>query len=297
MNTHNLLAITLFVFCPLVCAVGITAQQPPENDQDYFDAKFGAGDDAFTEPIEEIKVATAEMGIVKKIHVKKGDTVGPNDLLIELDMSVLEATRRIAESKANNKARIKAAEIEFQIKNTRYEKLVSLVRDGAGSPEEGERALADTQVAKQNIEALLEEAEQHRLEVQQYEAQMERRRIRSPIHGQVVEIRKKVGEHISNNDPHIVTVVRFDTLRAIFHIATAKAIKMQKGDIVEVVVPETNQRTRAEVEFVAPITQADSGRVRVDVTIDNQTHEFRSGVRCRLVGGIVRATSNLRHQR
>ena len=241
------------------------------------------GEEAFTEPIEQIKVAVDGNGIIKKLQVKRGDRVTPNELLMELDMSVLTATRQIALSKSQNTARLKAAQVEYKIKNARHEKLVRLLKNGAGSPEEVDRALGDVAVAEQNIEAIREETNQFRLEVIQYDAQMEQRRVRSPIQGQVVEVRKKVGEFVSSADPHVFTIVRLDTLRAVFHVPTPQAAAIQQDDFVSVFLPETNQRTTAKVEFVAPITQADSGRVRVDVLIANSDNQYRSGVRCRLI--------------
>jgi RND family efflux transporter MFP subunit len=248
-------------------------------------------DEAITEPIEQINVAAADMGIVSAIHVELGDRVQAGQLMIEMDMSVLEASRRVAESKANSTARLKAAEVEYNIKRVRYEKLVELVKEGAGSPEEVERARADTEVALRNVEAILEDTNHFQLEVQQYEAQIERRRIRSPIDGQVVEIKKRLGEYVSTNDPHLVTVVQLDTLRAIFYVSTARARQFQKNDVVEIDLNETGQRAAGSIDYVAPITEGDSGRVRVDVLINNGTGEFRSGVRCRLVGKIEQRTS------
>ena len=67
-----------------------------------------AGNEAFTEPIETIKIASSELGIVGKVEVKRGDKVGVDDLLFELDMTVLEASRRLALAKANSKARLKS---------------------------------------------------------------------------------------------------------------------------------------------------------------------------------------------
>ena len=254
------------------------------------------GDETFTEPIHEIKVASAESGIVKRLHVELGSQVMIDDLMLELDAAVIEATRNIALAKSRNQAKLNAARVEFKIKNDRYQKLLRLLDEGAGSPEEVERALGDTAVAEQNIEAIREELGQHQLEVLQYDAQLERRRIRSPIQGQVVEIRKKVGEHVSQSDPHLITIVRLDALRAVFHIPTATAGTLRKDDIVPVHLTETDERVEGKVEFVAPITRADSGRVRVDVVIDNQHSKYRSGVRCQLLNGVLRASrpANLR---
>ena len=282
--------------CLLLTSLSVaTAQQPWDHDAALLE--MTRGDEAFTEPIEKISVAAAEMGIVSKIHVKLGDRVEPNQLLMEMDMKVLEASRRVVESKANSSARLKGAEVEYKIKRDRYEKLVKLEEDGAGSPEEVQRARADAEVALRNVEAILEENNQYELEVQQYEAQIELRRIRSPIKGQVVDIKKRLGEHVSTNDPHVVTVVEVDTLRTVFHVPTARAQDLKQHDRVEVLLTESGQKAVGVVEYVAPITQADSGLVRVDVLINNEAGDYRSGVRCRLLDKVNQSASFHRPQR
>ena len=282
MNLDNMKMISLIML--LLYSSSCGAHQ--DNDESWIAREFG-NEEAFTEPIEKIQVAAAETGIVAKVYVKLGDTVQPGDLLYELDMSVLEASRRVAKSKADNRAKLKSAEIEYQTKLARYEKLVKLAQEGAGSPEEVARSKADAEVASQEIEALREQANQFRLEVEQYEAQMEQRRVRSPIHGQVIEIKKKVGEHVSSNDLHLVSVVQIDTLRAVFHLPTLQATKLEKGNKVQIAFPESNLQTIGIVEYVSPITRADSGRVRVDILIGNREREFRSGVRCYLMKRVV----------
>lgn len=289
LNKHTCVAMSL-LFCSVFAVRTASAQEEFQFSSDD-SAALVINDETFTEPIEEIKVAAAEMGIVDKIHVKLGDQVEKGDLLVEMDMKVIEATRKVAASKASSTARLNASRVELEIKKTRYEKLVALVKEGAGSPEEVQRAFADVKVAQQNVEAILEENEQFKLEVEKYEAQKERRRTRSPIRGKIVDVRKQTGEFVSTNEPHIITVVQLEVLRATFHITTSKAKQLQKNDIVEVRLTETDETARATVEYVSPITKADSGRVRVDVLIDNQGGDYRSGVRCQLVGKTERQAS------
>ena len=45
---------------------------------------------------------------------------------------------------------------------------------------------------------------------------------------------------------------------------------------------EKDQHAKAIVEYVAPVTNADSGRVRIEVVIENERRKYRSGVRCRM---------------
>ena len=132
------------------------------------------------------------------------------------------------------------------------------------------------------MQAILEEIDQYKLEMSQLDAQLERRRIRSPIRGVVVELLKKPGEHVSSSDPHVATVVQLETLRVIFHLPTSQAVKLRTGSQVGIILPETGQKAFANVEYISPITSADSGRVRVDVLIDNRKNRFRSGIRCQI---------------
>jgi RND family efflux transporter MFP subunit len=250
------------------------------------------GDEAFTEPIETIQVACSEFGIIGNVNVKRGQVVEADQLLFELDMSVLKASLRLAQAKANSKASRRAAEVEFETKSTRYEKLVRLISQKAGSPQEVERAKADVEVARQNVEAIIEEIEQYSLESQRIESQMERRRVRSPIAGVVIDTRKKKGEYVANSDPHLATVVQLDTLRVVFYLPTSRAAKIKSGHDAEILLTETNQKAKGSVEYVAPITNADSGRVRVEVLIENANHQYRSGVRCRLLETSVRQSMN-----
>ncbi len=244
---------------------------------------FGMGDVAFTEPVELIKVACGETGIVGSVRVVRGARVQRDELLLELDMSVLEAAQQLAAAKARSTARLNAAQVEFEQKNQRYQKLEQLLRENAGSPEEVERAKADMQVANQNVVALQEEKEQNQLELKEIEARIERRRVRSPIGGDVVDVRRKQGEFVSPNDPHVATVVRLDQLRVVFHLPTGKAASFQRGDVVNVLLMQSDEVTEATLEYVAPITSADSGRVRVDALIENADGRFRSGVPCQMV--------------
>ena len=242
-----------------------------------------AGDEAFTEPIETIKIASAESGIVGKVKIKRGDVVSAEDLLFELDMSVLEASKRLASAKANSKARLKAAKVEFEAKTKRLKKLILLREDGAGSVQEVEKAKTDAEVSRQSVEAIIEENEQAALETKRIESQMELRRIRTPIRGIVIDIRKKEGEYVSSSDPHLATIVQLETLRVVFYLPTSRVSRIKQGDYAELLLTETKQHAKGLVEYVAPITNADSGRVRVEVLIPNEAGEYRSGVRCRVL--------------
>ena len=58
--------------------------------------------------------------------------------------------------------------------------------------------------------------------------------------------------------------------------------KLSVGSAVDLELPESGAKVRGKVEFVAPVTEAESGTVRVKVLIDNAQGAYRCGVRCLL---------------
>jgi hypothetical protein len=79
-----------------------------------------------------------------------------------------------------------------------------------------------------------------------------------------------------------MTVVQLDPLRVVFSLPTPIAARWSVGSAVALELPESGAKPRGKVEFVAPVTEAESGTVRVKVLIDNAAGAYRCGVRCLL---------------
>lgn len=266
------LQIVLFSIC---CAVG-SAQSEPDWTIDEFVVE------GFTEAIEDIHVAVAETGVVQEIAVQLGQAVEKDELMVRLDSQVLRASLKTAQSKAKADANLQSAIIEHDTLAKRLIKVEELLGEGAARPEELVRAKADAQVAFHKVAAIREQLEVARYQLKELEAQIERKSVRSPIQGIVVELYRKPGEHVAINAPQIVRVVDLSQLRVTFHLPTPTALLMNVNDRLKLHFPETNQSAMGVVEYVSPITNADSRRVRVDVLIDNANGDYRSGLRCNI---------------
>lgn len=236
--------------------------------------------EAFTEPFKVIELAAPEAGRVASIHTQRGSHVKSGQLLVELDSQVQQAALKVAEQKASATSRVEALQVEYKRKQRRYETLKELSQDGGGTAEELLDAEAETQIAKLNVKSAEEEIEQFKLEQKELEAQIEQRRVYSKLDGIVTEVPREVGEYVSSAEPHVITVVDLSRLRVTFFIPTEKAITLTSGEHVAINLLGQSRIVDAEIEYVGPITQADSGRVRLDVVIDNTRGELRSGQRC-----------------
>ncbi len=235
---------------------------------------------SFTEPDETIEVACAEPGVVAQVLVKQGQFVKAGTILAVLDNAVLEATLRAAETKARSTARIDLARVEVELKQRQKAKLSLVLADGHASANEIEKAEAELAASQAQLRISEEEAILSKIDVEQIKAQIERRTIRSPVDGVATRVRRRPGEFLSSSEPVIATVVRLDQLRVKFYVSTELAERLQSNG--ECAVSIRGQRIAGRIDFLSPVTDADSGTVRMEVLLDNRSHKLRSGISSQL---------------
>ena len=247
------------------------------------DSHFSTSWEAFTEPYQSIEVAAPEAGRVAKVHVKRGSRVHAGDVLVELDNSVLQVKRKMAQKRIENRARLEAARVEFEKQQRRYDTLLALSREGAGTPDELREAEADARIAELHMASVEEELEEYALQLEEIQALIDQRRIQSEIDGVVTDVHREPGEFVSSVNPEVATVVDLSRLRISFFMPTSKVADLEQDAEVNVrFVGPNRELAIGKVEYIGDIIQADSGRVRVDVLIDNPNGEYRSGLRCAL---------------
>ena len=236
--------------------------------------------ETFTEPYCLAEVAAPESGVVQQIFVREGQQVRRGESLATLDDAVLRATLEVARAEATATAQRDGAQAEVRLRKTRFEKLSSLRQQGHATQEELDRSQADYDIAEAQFRAAKEDLLRRQLEVKQIEAQLHRRQVLSPLDGVVIELHKVSGEAVTANDSQVATVAQLDRLRAQFYLSTETAASLTEGQSVPLAFPEIGTTGEGRVEFISPITDANSGTVRVDVVVDNAKGSYRSGVRC-----------------
>lgn len=253
-----------------------TMAEPPQS------ASLPRVNDGFLEPIRTIKVSAPESGVVTELPLKRGERVQAGEILAVLDQEVLEASREIAVARVESSSRREAAAIEYESKSKRLRHLLTLQRDGFGSNEEVDRARTELALAETEMKAADEQLRLDRLELARIEAQIERRRIRSPIDGVITELHQDVGEFVDANTPVVVTVVRLDELLVRFYLPAEIAGRFAADATVQIRLVETGELVKAVVEFLSPVVHAESGTVQLHLRVDNGRGRIRSGSRCRL---------------
>jgi RND family efflux transporter MFP subunit len=238
--------------------------------------------ESFTEPFRRIEIAPAEPGIIATIDVREGEAVKAGQQLAALECEVLRITLQIARLARDAQGRQQAALAEHELRRVRLAKLQELRPRGHASGEEVERARADLAVADANLLAIKEQQTVDALECAKTEAMIERRTMRSPIDGVVTRVLRDEREFVTASNPTVLTVVQLNPLRATFSVPTQQALSLKPGQTVKVLFSETEKSTPGSIELISPVTEAESGTVRVKVLLENGQNQHRCGVRCEL---------------
>ena len=240
------------------------------------------GYDAFLDPYRAVDVAASESGRVVKVQVQRGSRVKAGDILLELDSSVLEASHKVALIRANSSARVDALNVELAQKQKRLEALYALSRDGAVTQDEIIKADGEVRISTLQVAAAMEEQEQAQLEAAEILAQIRQRRVTVSFDGIVTDVLRNVDEFVSSVDPVVAKVIDLSRLRATFFIKTSDVVALKAGTVMSMTNLDTGALLHGTIEFIGPVTQSDSGRVRLDVVVENPDESIRAGLRCRL---------------
>jgi RND family efflux transporter MFP subunit len=238
--------------------------------------------EGFTEPYRKFDLIPPEQGFIASLTVHEGDPVKKGQLLGTLDCEVQQVALEIAQNNVAAHGRLDAATAERDLRQWRLEKLQELHQAGRANQEELNRAASELAVAEANLLAAREQHKADVLEAERIAAMIERRTLRSPIDGVITRVFREEKDLVGGNNTPVLTVMEIDKLRVTFTIPTAPAMRLKLNQKIPLMFPNSSQKATGQIEFISPVTEAESDTVRVKVLIDNSQGKYRCGVRCLL---------------
>jgi len=236
--------------------------------------------ESFLEPDRKVVIVPVNRDIVSKIHVDEGEAVKAGQLLVTLDLGVLNAQHNTAKILASNRGQLDSAQIMVKMRSAQLENLNRLESTGHVRPNELEKSRADQALAEADLLTAKESRKIRQAELKQIEAQIEVKKIRSPIDGVVSRIFKTEGELVGLNDEDaLVTVVQPLQLHVVFHIPYNFIGTLKAGQKVSLQVDEVEDPVIGTVLYSSPVVNPESGTVRVKIGFED-SFMGKSGIRC-----------------
>jgi RND family efflux transporter MFP subunit len=255
----------------IACLACSGAARPEETATRY---------EGFTQPYRQVELSFPEIGSIASIEVTEGDRVATGQVVARLDGRVLEATLAIAEARAAETGSLASAQALRDRRKLKLDTLLGLKVKGHAHAEEVAQARADLAVAEANLAAAREDLVVADLERKRVLQQIERRILRSPFAATVAEVMKEVSEIVRPQDEPIIRLAEIDRLKLEIHVASGDAARLTPGATMSLDCPDVSGGTAATVELVSPVTDAESGTVRVRLRIDDTANGMRAGIRC-----------------
>jgi RND family efflux transporter MFP subunit len=232
--------------------------------------------DGLIEPYEVVEIGAPAEGIVAKISVDRSSPVLQGQVLVELESSV--------EHTAVEKAAVLAAfdgDIQIQKTHLAFAKRVykRLKQLAAISDNDKDQAATEIALTRYRLGKARENLALAQLELKKSQAELNRRVIRSPITGVVVERYVAPGEYV--NSRPLLRVARIDPLRVEVIVPSPVFGKIRPGMTATIVpeLPGYGAQT-ATVTIVDRVIDSASSTFGVRLELPNPQLEMPSGLKC-----------------
>lgn len=241
--------------------------------------------------VEEAQVPAREAGVLVELEVREGDIISLGDLIARIDDSQPEFDRRKAvaehaqaQAKAESDVDVRYAIAAEEVAKAEYEKANDSNRRVPGSVTRVE--LDRLRLTWKRGELQIEQAEMERklasmavqsqeVDISAAENAIDRRKIRAPLDGVVVQVFPHLGEWMQPGDV-LARVVRTDSVRVEGYVDSAQFEPEQVRDRpVSVEVTFADERKEAfegRIVFVSPLVEP-GGDYRVWAEVDNRQPE------------------------
>jgi RND family efflux transporter MFP subunit len=242
----------------------------PVSDSDA--AGVGAGIRAITRPSADITLSFVQPGRTAKVHVREGDAVKAEQILVQQDDAAEQVLLAQLEAQSENTAQVRASEASLAQKRVDLQKLEKAAASKAATALEVEHAKLEVTIAELSLELARFEHEQATRKYQEQKIRVENMQLKSPIDGWVEKVDVEVGESV-NTTTEALRIVQTDPLWIDAPVPLAQAIDLQAGRAVQVTFGPSDKQVKAEgqIIFVAAVADAASGTLRVRIEVPNKS--------------------------
>ncbi|MDD3656633.1 MAG: efflux RND transporter periplasmic adaptor subunit [Atribacterota bacterium] len=269
------------------------------------------------EPKEIVRVYAKNIGQVKELLVKEGDTVQKNDILMRLDDEQIRL--QVAQAKATldaiqaslekvktgarpqeisqAEAAVRQAKISRDSAEENYLSMQKLFSEGAVSEQQHDQAKnqfeiaeAQYQVANESYKLVMEGASEQDLrsveaQVRQAQSALEMTQsqlnntvVKAPISGKVTSINAKIGELVSSTIP-LLAIVDTSELYVTTGISEKDVATIQLGQKAEIFIDAFSQNVfSGEITSKGVMVDPASKTMEVKIRLNNPDTEIPPGV-------------------
>ncbi len=231
------------------------------------------------EPSEMVDVGTPVEGVVDNVYVQRSALVKKGEPLVQLESSVEDAVVDRSQALVMVDGEIKLQKERLAYAKRIYKRIEELFNAEAISAEKRDEAATEVQLAQARLQQAKENRMLAKLDLERARAMLNRRTIKSPLSGIVVERFVSPGEFVDNQP--LLKLAQMDPLR-VEVILPAEMLKAIQPGMRAEIKPESQAdgNYNATVTIVDRVIDAASNTFGVRLELPNPDYQLPGGLRC-----------------
>ncbi len=264
------------LFCFFCCSV-IGCNQAWANDsQKLWNEKL----DCIISPSVVTDLGSSLPGVLRSIKVDRSDVVKVGDVIAVLDSDVERVALQLAKVRATLNSEIRLQETNAEYGDRRTERYKTLFDRHALAEWDLDQSKTETKLAEIRLVQALDAKRLAQLERDKAQQILDRRTVRSPISGVVVERFKDVGEYV--DEQSIARIAQLSPLHVDVIVPVARLKDLKPGMLANVWSEQLEGRWVATVDRIDRVADPASGTIGVRLLLDNADYAIPAGIRCKM---------------
>lgn len=253
------------------------AQAPARDGRTVFDCLI--------EPAQVVEIRSPVIGLLDAVHVRRGETIRRGQVLVTIESGVERSAADAARFRAQAEGALQVARARLEAANAKARRMEELLGEAFVSVQARDDAVAEARLIQAELKSAEENAELARLEHRQALEQLQRRTLRSPFNGVVVDQYLYPGALVDGSEGRkpILKIAETQPL-AVQVLLPARYLPQVKVGAAAVVVPESpfSRELQARIALVDRVVDAAAGTFGVVLHLPNARNELPGGIRCKL---------------
>lgn len=269
----NVIALLALLMCSYAQAqqTAVSAQRPKQSAQGVL------------APWKICRVAFAESGLVQELFVSPGAVVQVGQKLACLDTDQQQLLVQMAKIQSEARGKLDSARAEVDLHRRKLAAIEAGRSKNFTTQSELERAEVELRISLGKLASETDQFQVEQLNLKKLQTQLNQRTAFAPISGTVVRHLKEVGEFVAPTSPEVMEIVDTSRLRATFFLTSEEVRRLTKSGNAAVAV-DSETTIPAQLEYVAPVADGESGLIEVRLVIENPTRQIL-GSSCTLIVG------------
>lgn len=236
------------------------------------------------EPNQTVEVRSAVEGVIEKVLVQRGDRVHTGQTLVQLESAAEVSAVQLAKLRAEAQGRLQSAQNRLDYAQKKVERNAQLQAQSFVSAQARDESEAEKRVLEAELRQAREDREQAAYEFRHAQDLLNRRTLRSPFNGVVLDRMLNPGDlaEAGTGRKAILKLVQVEPLRVEVVLPLAAYGKLKANTMAEIVPEGLGGRYNAVVKVIDSVFDTASGTFGVRLELPNPERKVPAGIRCKV---------------